>query len=696
MSNLKLVYDHANLNRAWSWILSNPDAAYKGYFRTLYANYGVASAELLKDLGERLRRGIYEPGPSCKLYLPKPSGVLRPYSLLTVEDQIVYQSLVNVVADRLYPKVKDRYRREVFGHLYAGRRSIWFYQKWQDSYAAFNAAAREAFADGFRFTARFDLTAFYDSLDHGVLCHFLEELHLNEDFTALLTKCLCHWTSAQGKIFHNHGIPQGPLSSGLLAEVVLQHFDRNHPAWKTVRYLRYVDDIRLYARSLPDLRRMVTWLDYLSKEVGLFPQASKLDIHRVTDIEDELKSVSQPYDELYDEELGDFNQELLRQRLKELSPRNRVDEPTEFKFLLGRAVPSFEINDRLWKVLDNHPELYAAVLRYFQLYERLPKKSGQQLIAAFSTTPRFSTVVAELLRTAEGRLLPEQESEVDTFIKSGATDGMLPTAELLAAVGRRAMQRGLLNSTQVTRKIRENSPWWTRAELLGVLHDAAVERPVRNLLLNECLQDPVSDVAIAAAVTLAVPFGSRVTVPHKRIQTGAARVLEAFRMVPKGAGTVCGIERYFRKLWANAPPAIDWKRFFGRDYRSAERQAVICSGRAQADITGWVNAMDVFNDWLLKALFRRDKTLGGGYVIGKLGSMMHQGNLKSNYPAVQSLIVEIHEKRGESSLSHPVKKKGSRIVKRTGMIRYGYIIRAKKYIRKALIELATAATSKGW
>jgi hypothetical protein len=186
----------------------------------------------------------------------------------------------------------------VFGHLYAGRGSTWFYQKWQQSYAAFNEAARDVFATGFRFTAKFDLTAFYDSLDHGVLCHFLEELRLDEDFTALLTKCLCHWTSAQGEIFHNHGIPQGPLSSGLLAEVVLQHFDRNHRAPAMVRYLRYVDDIRLYARSLPDLRRVVTWLDYLSKEVGLFPQASNLDIHRVADIEEELKSVSQPFEEL--------------------------------------------------------------------------------------------------------------------------------------------------------------------------------------------------------------------------------------------------------------------------------------------------------------------------------------------------------------------------------------------------------------
>jgi hypothetical protein len=167
-------------------------------------------------------------------------------------------------------------------------------------------------------------------------------------------------------------------------------------------------------------------------------------------------------------------------------------------------------------------------------------------------------------------------------------------------------------------------------------------------------------------------------------------------MVPKGAGAVCGVERYFRRLLQGTPPAMDWKRFFRQDYRSAERQAVLCSGLAQANVTAWVNAMDVFNDWLLKALFRRDKSLGGVYTIGKLGSMMHQGNLKGTYPAVQALVVEIHEKRGESSLSHPVKKKGAVIVKRAGLIRYGYIFRAKKYVSKALAELAAAASAQGW
>jgi hypothetical protein len=60
--------------------------------------------------------------------------------------------------------------------------------------------------------------------------------------------------------------------------------------------------------------------------------------------------------------------------------------------------------------------------------------------------------------------------------------------------------------------------------------------------------------------------------------------------------------------------------------------------------------------------------------------------------AVQALVVEIHEKRGESSLSHPVKRKGAVIVKRAGLIRYGDIFRAKKYVRKAALLVGSPLT----
>src|SRR6185312_6390192 len=108
------------------------------------------------------RRDIYEPETASKLYQPKPSGILRPISLLSMEDRIVYQAATNLIAEKLKPRVVQRYNKQVFGHLYAGTASTWFYRKWSDGYKAFNQAAREAFADEFVYAASFDLTACYD------------------------------------------------------------------------------------------------------------------------------------------------------------------------------------------------------------------------------------------------------------------------------------------------------------------------------------------------------------------------------------------------------------------------------------------------------------------------------------------------------------------------------------------------------
>jgi len=134
-----------------------------------------------------------------------------------------------------------------------------------------NQATRDAFKRGLVYAASFDLTACYDSLDHAVLCHFLKQLGIEQEFCDFLSNCLSRWTANDRRIYQHHGIPQGPLGSGLLAEVVLRHFDQHYGPKANLVYLRYVDDIRLFATKEIELRRMLIRLDRLSKDIGLLP-----------------------------------------------------------------------------------------------------------------------------------------------------------------------------------------------------------------------------------------------------------------------------------------------------------------------------------------------------------------------------------------------------------------------------------------
>ena len=433
---------------------------------------------------------------------------------------------------------------------------------------------------------------------------------------------------------------------------------------------------------------MVTWLDLLSKEVGLFPQSSKIDIHQVTDIEAELKSVSLPFEEVLDEEEEGVDQDKLRHRLIELSKNHKVSNTTEFKFLLAYAEPSAKLNQRLWCPLDNHPEMSGNILRYFQQYAELPAKSGDKLVAALRARPRYPSVIAELLRTAEGRLGAAQMSGVDVFVSECLADGALQGADYLAATMKWGIRRDLVGRRLIPGRVRKLPAWWAQGEVIAAIDKDCLSDQAKTSLLNEYLQAEVSDVAIAAAVHI-VNEKVPVTAKAREMQRSAACVLESFGLIRRGAVRVCGVRRFFESLLGGESHEIDWKKMFGRKYRRVEQQAVWCRAFSQTDITAWVNAMDVFNDFLLDALCKHDALLPK-YTLGGIGGILSCAHLKTTYPAVTALVVEVHEQRSKSALSHPVKTQGKArtVVGATGRIKFSYINRARKLVRAAVKELA--------
>jgi Reverse transcriptase (RNA-dependent DNA polymerase) len=676
---LKDAYDLANLDRAWRWIRSNPDSEYKSYFRKAYSQFALVDFALLPDLQKRLKRGTYQPSHACKIFYPKRSGILRPYTLLTVEDQIVYQALVNIVAERLFPRVQARYLTETFGHLYAGKSSVWFYRKWSDGYKAFNRTARQAFNSGLKFTASFDLTAYYDSLDHGVLRHFLASIGCDQEFCSALTEYLSRWTATQRRVYHNHGIPQGPLGSGLLSEVVLQHFDSNCGDPKRVRYLRYVDDIRLFAKTPRELREMIVKLDLLSKDVGLFPQSSKIEIHEVEDIEAELKSVSRPPEDAIKRETVD--QEKLRKRIVTLSPRFRVTNDTRFKFLLAHASPSSALNSRLWKILENRPDLYDSIFRYFRRYKTLPRLVAKEVVTQIKRSPLYDAVTCGLISTAEGRLPKSLQASANKVIKALWKPKGLPPS-LAAHVGSWLLREGLLTSKQADRIFHQDCGWWVTCRMLEALNDRHYSAGQVAAILNHCLTRESNDVAISAA-TEVVRRRVPVTAPTPDLNRSGAIVLNAFGVIatiPRGR---CGISASMKGLLGKAAPDVNWRTVFGREYAKAERQALWCRAYSLTDMTAFVNALDVFNEWLLSRLYQHDTSLGT-YTLGKIGSVLSSTRLKAGYPVILSLASSVHNQRLKSMLSHPTVRNTGRV---TGQVRFSYLPIAKRLMLKAFKEL---------
>jgi hypothetical protein len=681
MSTLAEAFRRGNLARAWRWIKSNPDASYKSYCARAYSRYALGDASLLDDLRDRLTRGIYEPSHACKVLLPKRSGILRPYTILSVEDQIVYQAMVNIAAERLAPKVRSQYLTVTFGHMYAGKSGSWFYKPWRRGYSAFNQAARNSFKRGLKFTASFDLTACYDSLDYRVLCHFLTELKCDKEYCERLKDCLGIWAATDTRIYHSHGIPQGPLPSGLLSEVVLRHFDLNYGTKSNVRYLRYVDDIRLFASREDFLRRMLVRLDTLSKDIGLFPQGAKINIHEIKDIEEELKSVSGAYWEEEDDEDVPRSQHRVRREIIKLTNRFSMQDETRFKFLLSHADPTSKLNSRLLRISEGRPDLIPNVMRYFRKYDRLPASVSKELLDRIRGEPLYESTTAELVTTLDQRTRTQHMLRYRRILMRMWKPSSAGTA-LKAALGRPLFREKYLPEARIRYGLRTIREWWVRAELFSVLTEAHFGIKPLGKMLNEGIKDQVDDVALSAAERLA-SSGLSVGRPLKGVNLAAARALRQLGIISRLPKGVDGIERSLSRLVGQAT-GVNWRAVFGRGYKQAEKQAVFCRALAETDATAFVNAADVFHDLLLSRLYRHEPTLGV-YVLGQVGSILTSNRLRGRYPRVFALISAIHEKRYVSSLSHA---KARRTGKPTGRIKFEYLKTARLLMRRAFAELA--------
>ena len=651
MTDLEHLWDIDNLRRAWRWVLADSDAKYKAYCRDQYAIFAVVEDELLGDLSERLKTGKYEPNHADKMLLPKAAPAFRPYSILTVEDLIVYQAAINIVAEKFHPKIQYRYLKTTFGHLYAGKSSQWFYRKWQNCYKAYNQAARDAFTSGFVYSATFDLTACYDSIDHGVLNNRLLNIGVDEPFVKYLVETLLSkWTATMSSdhsaIYLRHGIPQGPSASGLLSETVLSEFDnlfdpRNKKRAKKangIKYFRYVDDIRLFAKSKIDVEWALLELDRCSKRIGLFPQGSKIDIKEIKSLENlnnQLKSISIPPEPVLSnrpviqERLRDRLNELLLQLSQNQSEKLATGQiltpkvsQTRIKYLLAQAEPDQRIALRILEVLGKDiRSYYLNISWHLARYEKLDDEVVGELIDIIQSSNLYSAIVAEFVSLL-AQYLPNHISsslikKIDKIVKQDLVDGS--SGDLLAATFKWAIKRraAILTQRKPLNLIKQTKSWWAKAQIVGML-DATADPQMLIEALDVSVANTNTDIALSGA--------------WKAIQLGQGKYLKSsshtcVNLILNSCDTNngCPIQRGMYKItkWKSN---FDWKLFFGDSYEITARHMFICQGAYRADIRTWVSEVQWLANAIADVLSGTDEETAG----------------KSNFPSLKELITYLN------------------------------------------------------
>lgn len=661
MSELDKVFDLRNLRRAYRWILSNPDALYKSYFRDSYDAFAIASDSHLKWIRSEALKERLRITHASKILVPKPSGTLRPITLLTVEDQIVYQACVNLIADALKRKTKKRYEKRVFAHLYAGKSSPFFYYQWQRSYRKFARRVRESYNDGYHYIANFDLASFYDSIDHYVLRHFLKETGIDEDTIGFLLECLKTWTSSTWSngpqnIYHEHGIPQGPLASGMLSEAVLQYIDTAGEQGRKTIYLRYVDDIKILAKSEDELRRKLIKLDIVAKEIGLFPQTAKINIHRIQNPDHEVKSVSRPPEASL---RPNVDQKKLATRILELTRNGKVASPeaTRFKYLIAHAEPTSRLNARLIKTLHKHPELSPAICGYISRYKKIPGKLADNIVGYLGGLELYHSVHGQLLRACLGRLPAHHSDVVGRFCADRLLrpkKGSIPVQPLYKeALIAWSLEAKSISFAEYENILGQESDWWVKKSALRQLTSDLFGPATYVDFLNKCLRVQEAEVARIASSRM-IQENIRLARPYGDVETTAKQMLKAARIIRVVGDAESRINEILSYILDRKKSSYDWKKFFGKEHNHAERMAIFLKRNRESNIDAFLVQLDSYCDYITEHVYARLKP---GKTYPNFGVAIKDPILKARTPNAMSVFDKLHALRLESTTAHPRSKK---------------------------------------
>ena len=366
-----------NLQLAWKRITTGGNLQYKQMYRNLYSVYEIALNENLRDLRQRILGGTFTPRPPERIYLPKPSGLHRPITLLYIEDQIVLQAFANLAAKKMHHRRAPLQFKVVFSNILQKPNSIFFFRRWQDTYRAFRRRIFKQYEAGMRWVGYFDLAAFYDTISHTLLLKRLYPKTKTSKGLDLIHQCLREWSSDHPTSGYDHGLPQGPLASDFLAECFLLPIDLalQHQSG----YLRYVDDIRILGTTEDEVRADMIKLERRCREQGLIPQTGKFAIRRCQNVHDAigmLPSISDPQREAGTERIG--KKRALKLFLSAINGKPyRVEDKTRLRYVLYRAEPDSRILKLVLRLIPRHPEhadvffMYLGRFNYRKPIERL-------------------------------------------------------------------------------------------------------------------------------------------------------------------------------------------------------------------------------------------------------------------------------------------------------------------------------------
>lgn len=652
-----------NLELAWRRINAGTSPAYKRYFRQVYLAYEFGLEENLRHLNASLR-GPWLPTPPSREYTPKPSGLLRPLSLLSLEDQIVYQAVANTYAEKLRTRRSGVEDLVAFSNvLNPDDKTIFFIRDWRSSYRAFRNKIEELYDSGLRWIAFFDLSAFYDTISHELLIKMVSPRGGNARTWEQVRGWLQCWSATPSSTPYHHGIPQGPLASGFLSECLLLPIDEQMRD-AGIAYVRYVDDIRLLANSELRLREAIVQLEHSCRELGLIPHADKFAVQEAKSVDEAVGSL--PSLAIEQDKKPWLSSEDAEKTLKDaLEGRpQHIKDKSRTRFVFFRAEKSAKLLTYCLRLLPRHPEHVDAFVSYLSNYAS-SKRIENALIDLLEKGMPYDYVKGELWlvlsRIASDNCLRKMAAlaKNDAFGKNSSITlrwGALSFLLRCEQIGHVRITHRLVKSDPLVQSL--------------IVPSLSEKHYATNGLVSAILKDGRTEPGIALSHEL---IRRCLSLPDLGLRNRdlSVCVQNCFRgvglMVRRRNAQIDLIGQIITQRY-NAPYSLRWRELLGNEYNHA--LMILNDAESSYDMakSQWIQQQNSFNDIVVRCIINSLMARG---LPGKMktvdrnGDLISLGNLLDSnkpfsviYPYVAKPMKALNDRRNRVPGSHPYSIKG--------------------------------------
>jgi hypothetical protein len=660
-----------NLDLAWSRITTAKNLQHKRMFRHLYSAYEPGRKANLALLHERLKGGWKATSP-IRIFMPKPSGLLRPLTLLSLDDQIVLQAIANQIANQLFERRRAVEGRSVFSNCLAPEReSIFFLQDWRVTYHQFKTRLQRHLEAGNQWIAHFDLAAFYETISHRALQSIVSPAGGGGEVWHLIREWLRVWTSSHGGIPVDHGIPQGPIASDFLAEIFLLPLDE--AMQKTgIPYIRYVDDIRVLAKTEVEARRAAITLELECRSLSLIPQSSKFSVRRASSLQEALgalPSIGESTEREGDE--GELDEASAMAILRDATAGRpeRVKDKTRLRYVLYRSAPSSKLLGVILRLLPRHPEHIDAFAAFLQNYAK-SSRIMRHLTALLQGGVLYNYVQGELWLIVARIGRPEELRNLLPTARVRSARRHLPFSMLrgLLAFFMSCRKAGVYADFRALQRFRRETPY-IQSLVTPYLTDADFHP-------NGIIVDLIQSEAPTPGIVLASELVRRaLSVKGLGVQTDllAPEVKNVFQAL----GLIAGQKKtHFDQIGDILRNRYDisywrgWKTLLGENYQHALELLLTAEFKLLSDRSGWLSSQNSFNDAVFRAFqaYLQRKSLPGAVSMvdpkGRLhpfGRLLDKDTAFSKvFTTLSASLRTVNDRRNSIPDSHPFEFKSAK------------------------------------